>query len=69
MTTGDEYIRHTFTVLFDVPADLAADQAVTKDVLNAAVSRITELIEADARLQALLRQHGIEYGWEAGSWE
>jgi hypothetical protein len=26
MTTGDEYIRHTFTVLFDVPADLAADR-------------------------------------------
>ena len=50
MTTGDEYIRHTFAILFDVPADLAADQAVTKDVLNAAVSRITELIEADARL-------------------
>jgi len=69
MTTGDEYIRHTFTVLFDVPADLAADEAVTQDVLNAAVSRITELIEADTRLQALLQQHGIEYGWEAGSWE
>ena len=69
MTTGDEYIRLTFAILFDVPADLAADQAITKDVLNAAVSRITELIETDTRLQALLRQHGIEYGWEAGSWE
>ncbi|MGQ9547255.1 MAG: hypothetical protein ACUVSY_02920 [Roseiflexus sp.] len=69
MTTDDTYIRQTFTILFDVPADLAAHPAITKDVLNAAVSRITELIEADTRLQALLRQYGIEYGWEAGSWE
>ncbi len=69
MTINDDYIRHTFTVLFDVPADLAANNAVLRDVLNAAVSRITELIESDDRLQALLRRHGIEYGWEEGSWE
>lgn len=69
MTINDDYIRHTFTILFDVPADLAANNAVLRDVLNAAVSRITELIEADDRLQALLRRHGIEYGWEEGSWE
>ncbi len=69
MTSSDGYIHHSFTVLFDVPADLAADRATTEDVLNAAVSRITKLIEADPRLQELLRRHGIEYGWEAGTWE
>lgn len=69
MTINDDYIRHTFTILFDVPADVAANHEMTRDVLNAAVSRITELIETDARLQALLQQHGIEYGWEEGSWE
>jgi hypothetical protein len=69
MITGDDYTRHTFPILFDVPASLAANHEVMCDILNAAVSRITELIEADARLQALLRQHGIEYGWEEGSWE
>lgn len=69
MTGSDGYIRHAFTLLFDVPADLAADRATTEDVLNVAVSRITELIEADSRLQELLRRHGIEYGWEAGTWE
>lgn len=69
MTVSDDYMRHTFTILFDVPADLSANREVMCDVLNAAVSRITELIDADERLQALLRQHGIEYGWEEGSWE
>lgn len=69
MTTNDDYTRHTFTILFDVPAGLAAKNEVMRDVLNAAASRITELIESDERLQALLRQHGIEYGWEEGSWE
>ncbi len=69
MTINDDYTRHTFTILFDVPADLAANNTVLRDALNAAVSRITELIEADDRLQALLRRHGIEYGWEEGSWE
>ncbi|ABU58676.1 hypothetical protein [Roseiflexus castenholzii] len=69
MTINDDYIRHTFTILFDVPADAAANHEMTRDVLNAAVSRITELIETDARLQALLQQYGIEYGWEEESWE
>lgn len=69
MTTNDDYTRHTFTILFDIPADLAANSEVMRDVLNAAASRITELIESDKRLQALLRRHGIEYGWEEGSWE
>ncbi|MFO7168596.1 MAG: hypothetical protein DIU80_011295 [Chloroflexota bacterium] len=66
---SDDYTRHTFTLLFDAPAALAADPERMSDVLNAAISRITELIETDARLQALLRAHGLEVGWEAGSWE
>lgn len=69
MTTNDDYTRHIFTILFDVPADLATNGEVVRDVLNAAASRITELIESDTRLQALLQQYGIEYGWEEGSWE
>jgi hypothetical protein len=69
MTINDDYTRHTFAILFDVPADLAANAGVMRDVLNAAVSRMTELIESDERLQTLLRQHGIEYGWDEGSWE
>lgn len=66
---NDDYIRHTFTLLFDVPAATAANQETMVDTLNAAISRITELIETDGRLQALLRANGIEYGWEAASWE
>lgn len=69
MTTTDDYCRYTFTILFDVPVNLAASREDMNDVLNAAVNRITELIETDTRLQALLRQYGIEYGWEEGSWE
>ncbi len=69
MNASDGYTRHTFTLLFDVPADLSANREVMCDVLNAAVSRITELLESDERLQNLLRRHGIEYGWEEGSWE
>jgi hypothetical protein len=64
-----DYTRHTLTLLFDVPAALAADPARMEDVLNAAVSRITELIDADPRLRALLAADGVEVGWEAGSWE
>lgn len=66
---SDDYTRHTFTLILDVPAALAGDSARMADVLNAAVSRITELIDDDQKLQALLRGHGIELGWEAGSWE
>jgi hypothetical protein len=66
---ADDYTRHTLTLLFDVPATLTADRATMDDVLNAAVSRITELIENDPRLQALLNTNGVEWGWEAGSWE
>ncbi|MDW8215429.1 MAG: hypothetical protein RMJ55_17900 [Roseiflexaceae bacterium] len=69
MVASDGYTRHIFTILFDVPADLSANREVMCDVLNAAVSRITELVESDVRLQTLLRQYGIEYGWEEGSWE
>ncbi|HWQ15063.1 MAG TPA: hypothetical protein VNL77_19860 [Roseiflexaceae bacterium] len=64
-----EYTRHTFTLILDVPGALASDPGRMADVLNAAVSRITELIDDDPKLQALLRGHGIELGWEAGSWE
>lgn len=66
---SDDYTRHTLTLLFDVPAALAADQARAEDVLNAAVSRITELIDADPKLRALLGPLGVEVGWDAGSWE
>jgi non-ribosomal peptide synthetase component F len=66
---SDDYTRHTLTLLFDVPAALAADRATMDDVLNAVVRRITELIDNDTRLQALLNAHGVEFGWEAGSWE
>lgn len=69
MNADDEYIRHTFRILFDVPVTLAANVEGMRDVLNAAASRITELIETDTRLQTLLRQYGIDYGWEEGSWE
>lgn len=65
----NEYTRHTLALIFDVPAALAADDERMADVLNAAVSRITELIEGDQRLQALVRGHGVEVGWEAGTWE
>jgi hypothetical protein len=65
----DDYTRHSFALIFDVPAGLAANPERSADLLNAAVSRITELIEGDQRLQALLRAGGVEIGWEAGSWE
>lgn len=67
--SSDDYERHTFTLLFDVPTALVAQRETMADLLNAAVGRITELIEGDERLQALLRMSGIEYGWEEGSWE
>jgi hypothetical protein len=66
---ADDYTRHTFTLILDVPAALASEPERMADVLNATVSRITALIDDDPRLQALLRGHGIEVGWEAGSWE
>ncbi|MEN9939056.1 MAG: hypothetical protein RLZZ387_5635 [Chloroflexota bacterium] len=66
---SDDYTRHTLALLFDVPTALAGDPERMADVLNAAVSRITELIDDDPRLQALLRGHGVELGWEAGTWE
>lgn len=64
-----DFVRHSLTLVMDVPAALAADTQRMEDVLNAAVSRITELLDSDPRLRALLSSHGVELGWEAGSWE
>jgi hypothetical protein len=40
-----------------------------QDALNGVLSRIVELIENDERLQAHLRRHHIDYGWERPTWE
>lgn len=66
----DQYIRHTMPLIFDVPAAMAeADSEQVADVLNAVTGRIFDLIGADQRLQALLAQHGIDWGWGDASWE
>jgi hypothetical protein len=66
---SNSYTRHSFAIILDVPVALAANGEQTEDVLNGIVTRITELIEADSRLQAFLRREGVELGWEPGSWE
>ncbi|KAB8139616.1 hypothetical protein F8S13_27445 [Chloroflexia bacterium SDU3-3] len=63
-----EYVRHSIPLIFDVPA-ARADRPLTVDMLQAATSRIIELIEKDERLQALLRRSKIEWGVGEGSWE
>jgi hypothetical protein len=66
----NQYIRHTMPLIFDVPAAMAeSDREQVADVLNAATGRIFDLISADERLQALLTQHGIDWGWGDASWE
>jgi hypothetical protein len=31
--------------------------------------RLVELVETDANLQAHLKRHGIDFGWDAPTWE
>lgn len=69
MTSGDpDFFRHAIPLIFDVPAERAQSER-TLDALNAATSRILELIDKDERLQALLRRSKIEWGIGQGSWE
>ncbi len=65
----DGYTRHTLALIFDVPDELAAREVLMGEILNAAISRVTELLDADPRFAGLLRRHKIDFGWEAGSWE
>ncbi|HMO58267.1 MAG TPA: hypothetical protein PKA05_12885 [Roseiflexaceae bacterium] len=64
-----DYQRHTMTLLFDVPAALAADPERMADLLNLIATRITDLIDSDPALQHTMRSSGIDAGWEPGSWE
>jgi hypothetical protein len=40
-----------------------------QDALNGALSRLVELVETDANSQAHLKRHGIDFGWDAPTWE
>lgn len=62
------FVRHTLPLIFDLPADRAVTPR-TIDALNAATSRIVELIEQDERLQVLFRRMRIEWGLGTGTWE
>ncbi len=69
MGNDQEFTRHTFQLLFDLPALLAGDSTQAGEILNIASGRILDLIERDASLQTLFRTHGIEWGIGPGSWE
>lgn len=68
--TSDGYERFHVALIFDVDPDRRAKYPDSmQDALNGALSRIVELIENDERLQAHLRRHHIDYGWERPTWE
>ena len=64
-----DFVRHHLPIIFDVPRALAADPQRMVDLLNLLAQQITMHLENDARFQGLLRRTGIEWGWEAGTWE
>lgn len=68
--TSDGYLRFHVPLIFDVaPERIAKYPDSMQDAFNAALSRIVELIEQDAKLQAHLKRHAIDFGWEAPTWE
>jgi hypothetical protein len=69
IVSDEAFVRHHLPIILDVPERLAADPVRLADVLNLVCLRLTEGLERDERLQALLRRHGIEWGWEQGTWE
>jgi hypothetical protein len=64
-----DFVRHHLSIILDVPIKLARHPARSVDALNLISTVITETLEKDARLQALLRRYGVEWGWEQGTWE
>ena len=69
MSDDPDFVRHYLAIILDAPAKLAQDPVRSVELLNLVASRITEVIEQDARLQAILKRTGIEWGWEKGTWE
>lgn len=69
MSDDTEFVRHHLSIILDVPAKLAQHPVRSVEVLNLVCVRITEALEHDERLQIMLRRHGIEWGWEKGTWE
>ncbi|MFN5677516.1 MAG: hypothetical protein ACK48C_10250 [Roseiflexaceae bacterium] len=68
--TSDGYLRFHVPLIFDVqPERLAKYPDGMQDALNGALSRLVELVETDANLQAHLKRHGIDCGWDAPTWE
>ncbi len=67
--SDDGFVRHHLPIILDVPARLAGNPVRSVEVLNLVCLRLTEALEKDTALQALLRRHGIEWGWEQGTWE
>ncbi|MEY2845521.1 MAG: hypothetical protein RL076_1067 [Chloroflexota bacterium] len=68
--TSDGYLRFHAPLIFDVHPDrLAKYPDGMQDALNGALSRIVELVETDAKLQAHLKRHAIDFGWDAPTWE
>ena len=64
-----DFVRHHLPIILDVPIKLARHQTRSVDALNLISTVITETLEGNARLQALLRRYGVEWGWEQGTWE
>ncbi len=69
MSDDPDFVRHHLPIILDVPEKLAQHPIQSVEFLNLVASRITELIEQDVRLQAILKRTGIEWGWEKGTWE
>jgi hypothetical protein len=69
MEPEQEFVRHHLPIILDVPAKLAGNPVRSVEVLNLICTKITEAIEHDERIQALLRRYGIEWGWDKGTWE
>ena len=68
--TSDGYLRFHVPLIFDVqPERLAKYPDGMQDALNGALSRLVELVETDANIQAHLKRHGIDFGWDAPTWE
>jgi len=66
---SEPYDREYVRLILDVPAALGADANRRDDLLNLVLDRIGAALERDATLQRVLRDAGIELGWDAPSWE
>ncbi|GAB4166691.1 MAG: hypothetical protein Fur005_27760 [Roseiflexaceae bacterium] len=64
-----EFVRHHLAIIFDVPEKLAAKPKRMQEALNLICVKLTDAIERDEQLQALMRRYGVEWGWEKGTWE